>query len=110
MMKLMIPISMTKNKQFNLIILFTFFYAKNNNEKKTKTTRIIWNTDKVREEMVKENCALLDEYKRGDIRIRYEYEGKEFSVRWSDWMKKDTPSRPHLKGSNRQITRTKRNK
>lgn len=26
MMKLMIPISMTKNKQFNLIILFTFFF------------------------------------------------------------------------------------
>lgn len=75
-----------------------------------KTTRIRWNTDKVREEMEKENCALLDEYKRGDIRIRYEYEGKEFSVRWSDWMKKDRPSRLHMKGSNRKITRTKRNK
>lgn len=75
-----------------------------------KTTKIRWNTDKVREEMEKENCALLDEYKRGDIRIRYEYEGKEFSVRWSDWMKKDRPSRPHLKGGNRKITRTKRNK
>ena len=70
-------------------------------------TRIRWNTQKVREEMAKEKCILLDDYKRGDIRIHYLYEGNEFSVRWSDWMKKDRPSRPHLKGGNRKITKSK---
>lgn len=64
-----------------------------------KRTR--WNTALVSEEMKKENCLLLSEYKKGDLRIEYEYEGNVYSVRWSDWLKKDRPSRPHLKGGNR---------
>ena len=39
-------------------------------------TRTRWNTELVSEEMIKEDCILLDEYKRGDIRIRYEYHEK----------------------------------
>ena len=64
-------------------------------------SRTRWNTELVAEEMLKEDCILLDEYKRGDIRIRYEYDGNEYTVRWGDWMNKKRPSRPHLKGGNR---------
>lgn len=51
-------------------------------------SRIRWNTKLVSEEMAKENCILIDEYERGDLRIRYIYEGNEYSVRWQDWLKK----------------------
>ena len=44
-------------------------------------SRTRWNTELVAEEMLKEDCILLDEYKRGDIRIRYEYDGNEYTVR-----------------------------
>lgn len=64
-------------------------------------SRTRWNTKLVAEEMLKENCYLIDEYIKGDIRIKYTFEGEEFSVRWHDWMKKERPSRPHLKGGNR---------
>ena len=64
-------------------------------------TRIRWNTETVTKEMAKANCTLIDEYKRGDLRIRYTYEGNEYSVRWQDWLKKVRPSRPHLAGGNR---------
>ena len=40
-----------------------------------------WNTELVSEEMMKEDCILLDEYKRGDVRIRYEYQGNEYTIR-----------------------------
>ena len=65
------------------------------------TTRTKWNTQLVAEEMKKANCELIDEYVRGDVRIKYLYEGKEYSVRWSDWLNKKRPSRPHLSGGNR---------
>lgn len=64
-------------------------------------TRIRWNTKLVSEEMQKENCTLIDDYTRGDNRIRYSYEGNIYSVRWNDWMNKKRPSRPHLTGGNR---------
>ena len=63
--------------------------------------RTRWNTTLVAAEMMKEDCILLDQYKRGDIRIRYEYKGNEYTVRWNDWLNKKRPSRPHLKGGNR---------
>ena len=64
-------------------------------------SRIRWNTKLVSEEMQKENCTLIDDYTRGDNRIRYSYEGNIYSVRWNDWLKKTRPSRPHLAGGNR---------
>ena len=64
-------------------------------------SRIRWNTELVAAAMLNENCILLDDYKRGDIRIRYEYDGNEYTVRWGDWMNKKRPSRPHLSGGNR---------
>ena len=64
-------------------------------------SRTRWNTNLVSEMMKKENCVLLDEYKRGDLRIKYLFENKEYSVRWNDWVRKIRPSRPHLKGGNR---------
>lgn len=64
-------------------------------------SRIHWTTKLVSEEMKKDNCTLISEYERGDIRIKYEYEGNEYSVRWADWMNKRRPSRPHLTGGNR---------
>lgn len=64
-------------------------------------TRTRWNTQLVAEEMKKENCTLIDEYKRGDIRIKYMYNDNEYTVRWSDWLCKARPSRPHLSGGNR---------
>lgn len=66
-------------------------------------SRTRWNTKLVSEEMAKENCTLIGEYERGDIRIRYSYEGNEYTVRWGDWMNKKRPSRPHLKGGNRIV-------
>ncbi|KAK8892159.1 hypothetical protein M9Y10_029382 [Tritrichomonas musculus] len=63
--------------------------------------RTRWNTQMVANEMAKENCILISEYHRGDERIKYTYENNEYSVRWYDWMKKERPSRPHLKGGNR---------
>lgn len=65
-------------------------------------SRIRWNTEMVRNEMAKDNCMLIDEYTRGDVRIRYTYEDKEYTVRWNDWLNKKRPSRPHIKGGNRQ--------
>lgn len=64
-------------------------------------TRTRWNTKLVSEEMKKENCELIDEYKRGDLRIKYLYENNEYSVRWNDWIRSVRPSRPHLSGGNR---------
>ena len=55
----------------------------------------------VAETMNKENCELIDEYKRGDLRINDLYEGNEYTVRWSDWLNKSRPWRPHLSGGNR---------
>lgn len=64
-------------------------------------SRILYTTEFVREEMAKENCILLDEYVKGQLRIRYEYNGVVYTVRWYDWYRKDRPSRPHLTGGNR---------
>ena len=64
-------------------------------------SRIRWNTQSVARAMEKEGCTLIDEYKRGDIRIQYTYEGKEYSVRWNDWVNSTKHSRPHLTGGNR---------
>ena len=64
-------------------------------------TRIRWNTKLVADEMKKANCELIDEYIRGDLRIKYLFEGNEYSVRWQDWIRKVRPSRPHLSGGNR---------
>lgn len=63
--------------------------------------RIRWNTELVRKEMQKENCTLLDEYVKAKSRIRYEYNGIVYTVRWHDWDRKDRPSRPHMTGGNR---------
>ena len=68
-------------------------------------TRIMWNTQLVAEEMKKENCELIDEYLRGDIRIKYLYEGNEYTVRWNDWCRKNRPARPHLNGGNKKRTK-----
>ncbi|KAK8843693.1 hypothetical protein M9Y10_024756 [Tritrichomonas musculus] len=65
-------------------------------------SRIRWNTKLVADEMLKENCILISEYKRGSIRIKYMFEGNEYSVRWDDWKNKTRPSRPHLTGGNRK--------
>ena len=51
--------------------------------------------------MAKENCTLIDEYKATNIRIKYLYNNEEFTVRFGDWLNKQRPSRPHLKGGNR---------
>ena len=65
------------------------------------TTRTKWNTQLVAEEMKKANCELIGEYVKQNMRIKYLYEGKEYSVRWGDWIRKVRPSRPHLSGGNR---------
>ena len=44
-------------------------------------TRTRWNTLLVAEAMKKEDCELIDEYVRQDIRIRYKYNGNEYTVR-----------------------------
>lgn len=64
-------------------------------------SRTRWNTSMVAEALTKENCTLISKYERGDKRITYTYEGQEFTVRWDDWKNKKRPSRPHLKGGNR---------
>lgn len=64
-------------------------------------SRTRWTTKTVADEMIKESCKLLDEYKNGSTRIRYEYQGNEYSVRWYDWSRSVRPSRPHLSGGNR---------
>ena len=56
--------------------------------------RTRWNTKTVADEMAKEGCKLLDQYVNGSTRIRYEYQGNEYSVRWYDWNKSVRPSRP----------------
>lgn len=60
-----------------------------------------WTTQLVANEMLKEDCKLLDSYVNGSTRIRYEYHGNEYSVRWHDWNHSIRPSRPHLSGGNR---------
>ena len=55
----------------------------------------------IAEEIMKEDCKLLDEYTVGSARIRYEYQGNVYSVRWYDWNHSVRPSRPHLTGGNR---------
>ena len=71
-------------------------------------TKTRWNTKLVSDAMKKENCELIEEYKRGDLRIKYLYEGNEYSVRWSDWINKTRPSRPHLSGGNRNTKQHKK--
>lgn len=61
----------------------------------------MWNTKSVAEEMKKENCELIDTYINGNTRIKYMYNGNEYTVRWYDWTRKTRPSRPHLSGGNR---------
>lgn len=69
-----------------------------------------WNTEKVAQRMKLENCTLLDEYTSYTQRLRYVYDlnGQEYTVRWSDWLKKIRSSRPHLSGGNRTIKSIKR--
>ena len=71
-------------------------------------SRTKWNTSMVAEELAKENCILQGKYERGDKRITYTYEGQQFTVRWFDWRNKNSPSRPHLSGGNRNTKEHKK--
>ena len=58
-----------------------------------------WTTDLVSQKLNDEQCKLVGVYVDSKTKIQYEFEGNTFTVRWSDWLHKN--SRPHLHGGNR---------
>ena len=47
--------------------------------------RINWTTELVAEEMLKDHCILTSEYKNNRTPIKYDFEGKTYSVIWNHW-------------------------
>ena len=71
-------------------------------------SRINWTSDLVSQKMNEEQCKLVGIYVDSRTKLQYEFEGETFTVRWSDWLHKN--SRPHLHGGNRDTQeRTKWN-